>query len=238
MSQQLSEKVLREKQIEQFLGIIKNRWHYVLFFFLFRTGARITEVVGSFKRKCGKCALYDSKTLRDKETNKRTFIRFCTETDKPVKFDQAACAKWRPWFPGLRVEDINSTESTVTLHRKRHARDYRVHTLPIDPETLNQLKALLKTEKIRRGRLFPWTKEHAERLFKRYLNKAGLPNYLTLHTSRHSHVTLCYDKTNDPFATKERAGHSRLDTTLHYTHVTLAKGREVVNKLYGTTTGE
>ena len=80
-------------------------------------------------------------------------------------------------------------------------------------------------------RVFPLSGSHVSRMFKMYLLRAGLPGHFTLHSLRHTFVTLGLESTGDLSAFKNLAGHSSINTTQIYTHLSMEHLRGVVSKL-------
>jgi len=89
---------------------------------------------------------------------------------------------------------------------------------------------------------------HPNDLSRRFLNalrRAGLQilekvdskghkrNAYRFHTLRHTYATLLWEKTGDILTVKHALGHSKLDTTLIYTHVTNKVVEEKINNAFG-----
>jgi site-specific recombinase XerD len=69
-------------------------------------------------------------------------------------------------------------------------------------------------------------------LFKRVLKRAGLSDRYGVHSLRHFHLSALYQATNDLRLTQDQAGHASISTTQVYTHVSLERRREAVEKIF------
>lgn len=92
----------------------------------------------------------------------------------------------------------------------------------------------------------PIAKGHLWRAYKQVLQRAnlnqiaktdsrGIPRHqFNFHTLRHTYATLLWEKTGDILTVKQALGHSKLETTMVYTHVTNRVVQEKVQEAFGS----
>jgi len=88
----------------------------------------------------------------------------------------------------------------------------RIETVPLLREAIEVLK--------HRGidELNQYSKRTYERFIRKAAMRAGIKGRVTLHTLRHTFVTMILKKTKDPLLTKFLARHANLATTSRYVH--------------------
>lgn len=134
----------------------------------------------------------------------------------------------------LKPDDINLVEGEVLIHGK--GRKERVIQLP-DPALLKQLQEyqdayqdaitgsgtfIINTQ----GR--PATDSCVRRVIMKYAKQAGISQRITPHMFRHTFATLLLDADVNLRCIQEILGHSSIQTTEIYTHVSAAKQRQVL----------
>ena len=69
------------------------------------------------------------------------------------------------------------------------------------------------------------------RFLKKVALRADIKGRVTLHTLRHTFVTMILKKTRDPLLTKFLARHTSLATTSRYVHQELKEAKEKLKRL-------
>jgi integrase/recombinase XerC len=84
----------------------------------------------------------------------------------------------------------------------------------------------------------PLTTRTVQNVVKRWARSVGLPTDVTPHTLRHSFATHLLDGGADLKSVQQLLGHENLATTQVYTHVSIERLREAVEKAHPKSRGE
>jgi site-specific recombinase XerD len=157
---------------------------------------------------------------------------------------------------GLRASEALDTQiKDLCLNGKKSVDDYlKVRTLKrrkkvedvvmINKELANALKDYLQQLKLFRPAtadddyLFPGRSGKKsplitiEKAIKKIFNSAGLPDYYSVHSLRHTHGFHIYNENKNLKLVQVRLRHSSIQTAGIYTGVTEEEERETINNLY------
>jgi site-specific recombinase XerD len=122
----------------------------------------------------------------------------------------------------LRVTDIDSARMVIHVRQGKGAKDRLV---PLSLRLLEELRAYWRLCRPRTW-LFPgqtadgtMTASNIQRRFSRLVQRVGLNKHCSLHTLRHSYATHLLEAGVDVLTLKALMGHSSLQTTARYLHV-------------------
>jgi integrase len=134
----------------------------------------------------------------------------------------------------LRVEDIDSQRMVL---RVRAGKGGKERLTVLSPRLLEVLRAYWRLAKPRSW-LFPGATpsrsvalDTARSVFHRARTQAGLPLGYSPHSLRHSFATHLLDAGTDLVLIQSLLGHRSIETTSHYTHVSLARLQQVTSPL-------
>lgn len=127
-------------------------------------------------------------------------------------------------FTGLRISDFtdvsfdNIVNTTLRLYPiKTRSKKKEMVKIPLCPEALR----LIKDEGNTTGKLFhPITEQRMNLNIKNIAKIAGIKKPLTNHSARHTFATLFIKKTSDVATLQKLLGHSRIEETMVYVHIT------------------
>lgn len=134
----------------------------------------------------------------------------------------------------LLSDDVDLTNDSVFIRGKGakerilHIGNTQVH------DTLVSYKSEFSKEISECGRFFvnqhgnPFLDQSVRRMINYYTKLAGLDQHITPHMWRHTFATLLLEADVDIRYIQEMLGHSSIRTTEIYTHVSLAKQREIL----------
>ena len=143
----------------------------------------------------------------------------------------------------LQIGDlrIGHGEASIII---RHGKGDKARVVAISERLKQHLKMFVRWKQVRGERVDPeapvFQSERGGRLctrairhqFKRCLRHAGLDKRFGVHSMRHFHLSALYARTNDLRLVQDQAGHSSVSVTQAYTHVSLEKRREAVDRIF------
>lgn len=132
----------------------------------------------------------------------------------------------------IKLEDLNFEGNFVRIKGKGDKERF----IPITLELSNILKEYLQEkhyseylfETIRHSKFSPLT---IQLMVKRYAKQANIQKKITPHKLRHTFATLALESGISPITIGELLGHSSLNTTMKYTHVTNKLATEAVKRI-------
>ncbi|MFH1212105.1 MAG: site-specific tyrosine recombinase/integron integrase [Candidatus Woesearchaeota archaeon] len=136
---------------------------------------------------------------------------------------------------GLKLEDIDFERALLNVKQSKGKKD-RVTVLSRD--LLEEIKSYAGENGIKKGLLFfsgdgRLSERNIQRIIKRAALKAGLKKNVTPHTLRHSFATHLLESGVSIRLIQELLGHSNLQTTQIYTHVSTRQIEGVKSPLDG-----
>ena len=128
----------------------------------------------------------------------------------------------------LTLTRDNIKDGYIEVTKKQKKGLNQVYKVPFLPELLNELPT--------KGRLFPFDASRVRKYFKEIYDKHGIKG-ATLHTFRHTFISVLYDLGVDVKRIQSFAGHANIDITMNiYTHL-LSGGtspiKEYLERLFG-----
>jgi len=116
-------------------------------------------------------------------------------------------------FTKFRVEDIDFSERFIRIPPE-NSKTGEGRTIFVPQEVLSDIRAYLKLEKTKKGRVFDLTTRRIQQLIKKYSVRAGVQ--ATPYTLRHAHIVHSLLNKVPITAIQKQVGHRRLTTTQVY----------------------
>lgn len=137
----------------------------------------------------------------------------------------------------IKTYDIDLQQNIVRVRGKGD----KERIIPIAKPLSTLLKRYLSSRRYKGKYLF--TSKFNEKLtplsiqliVKKYAKKAGINKRITPHKLRHTFATLALESGVSPITISELLGHSSLNTTMKYTHVTNKLTEDAVSKIINST---
>jgi integrase/recombinase XerD len=133
----------------------------------------------------------------------------------------------------IRTEDLNLTERVVRVKGKGDKERF----VPLTKELALLIEKYTSNRKFYNEYLFlskykkKFTPLSIQLIVKKYSSKAKLKKQISPHKLRHTFATLALETGVSPITISELLGHSSLNTTMRYTHVTNKLTEEAVRKI-------
>ncbi|MGC8721696.1 MAG: site-specific tyrosine recombinase/integron integrase [Caldisericaceae bacterium] len=144
-------------------------------------------------------------------------------------------------FTGVRVSElVDLTIENVNLkdnYARVRGKGDKERIIPIAPDLSRMLKTYLSTRNNDSEYLFTskfddrFTPLSIQLMVRKYSLKAKLGKRITPHKLRHTFATLALEAGVSPITISELLGHSSLNTTMKYTHVTSKLAEDAVKKI-------
>ena len=129
----------------------------------------------------------------------------------------------------LEWDDLEPDQQVGWVRGGKGSKDRMITLSERVIDTLDELPD--DTSYVFSGRNGKMTTRNVQRIVKRAADKAGIDKDVTPHTLRHSYATHLLEEGNDLRLIQELLGHSNLQTTEIYTHVSTEAKRDVDNPL-------
>lgn len=134
----------------------------------------------------------------------------------------------------LKGVDLNLKESVATIRGGKGNKD---RTIILSKDWSKYLKKYLAKKKVKTELIFtkkngkPLSTDTVQRIVREAAEKAGIEKHVTPHTLRHSYATHLLEAGENIRKIQELLGHSNLNTTQIYTHVSLQELKKVESPL-------
>ena len=132
----------------------------------------------------------------------------------------------------LKVEDVEFEQKIAWVRSGKGGKD---RMIVLGEKVLDELKSYLKSRGITKGTIFlgkdgkPMTPRNAQKIISLAAKTAGIAKPTTPHKLRHSFATHLREAGQDLRVIQELLGHSSIQTTEIYTHVSTEEKRKVIS---------
>ncbi|RLF20539.1 MAG: hypothetical protein DRZ82_01985 [Thermoprotei archaeon] len=142
------------------------------------------------------------------------------------------------YVTGLRVSElVNLNWEDIDFNNReiivRAGKGGKSRIVLIDDRTLNMLKEYRRLIRKEKGSVFDLSVRTVQHIVKELRERANIPKKVTPHVLRHTFATHLLEAGADIRAIQELLGHSSLNTTQIYTHVTREHIRREYLKAFG-----
>ena len=134
----------------------------------------------------------------------------------------------------LKIIHIDSKRMQIFIDRAKGKKDRYVNLSPVLLDILRNymkeykpapVKYLFESDQT----LMAYPIRTVQQIFTNAKNKAGIKKEVGVHSLRHSFATHLLDNGTDLYTIKELLGHTNLQTTMRYMHLTARRIDEIVN---------
>lgn len=148
---------------------------------------------------------------------------------------------------GLRISELCALNSDIDLSRDElsvRGKGEKVRVVFLSPASKEALRNYLKARNDmeealfvdgRANKLHRIIPRDVQRHLKAYVSRAGITSVVTPHTLRHAFATDLLSNGADIRSVQQLLGHSSINTTQIYTHITDSHLREIHKKFHGKT---
>lgn len=143
----------------------------------------------------------------------------------------------------LTIDDLDDRRKLLTVRRSKR-KAIAAESLAIPPELARHLRQFINWKRCYTdepteegsplfcGQRGAMTVKGLQKVFKSAVQRAGLPDSLSIHSARHTLGVELLNRTRDLRQVQKQLGHARIDTTTIYADVTEERMRNGVKGIY------
>ena len=208
--------VITEEEFIRLIRKVRKPHHKIAFILGFYGAMRVSEIAGKKETisRCCKAKIREEKYISDKKTRRTNY--FCSECNNKLSLkDMVEGKEWA--VPPLNQDNIDRGQRIIRIKQAKGKRD---RNIPLPPQTQRGLSHIPIKCGVRA----------LEIAFKKY-GKKVLDKDLHFHQLRHSGATHYLNKKKwSTRQVQQLLGHSKIQTTEIYTHVT---PEVLIEKMWG-----